>query len=73
LENKNHESESRLRAIIDNAIDGIITIDQRGLIETLNPAAAKIFGYSPEEVVGQNVKILMPEPDHSNHDGYIHN
>lgn len=67
------EHESRLKAIIDNAIDGIITIDQRGIIETVNPAAAKIFGYSAEEVIGKNIKILMPEPDRSKHDEYIEN
>ncbi len=67
------ESKSRLKAIIDTAIDGIITIDVAGIVETMNPAAAKIFGYSPEEIVGQNIKILMPEPDHSQHDGYLRN
>ncbi|MBC7486906.1 MAG: PAS domain-containing sensor histidine kinase [Cytophagaceae bacterium] len=73
LRKHSFEQESRLKAIIDNAIDGIITIDQRGLVETLNPAAAKIFGYLPEEVIGNNIKLLMPEPDHSKHDQYIHN
>lgn len=67
------DNESRLRAIIDTAIDGIITIDQRGIIETLNPAAASIFEYEPAEVIGNNISILMPEPDHSKHDSYIHN
>lgn len=67
------DNESRLKAIIENAIDGIITIDARGLIETINPAAATIFEYAPEEIIGQNIKILMPEPDHSRHDRYIHN
>lgn len=67
------EQESRLKAIIENAIDGIITIDQRGIVETLNPAAAKIFGYPPEEVIGNNIKLLMPEPDRSKHDEYIEN
>lgn len=67
------DNESRLRAIIDTAIDGIITIDQRGIIETLNPAAASIFEYSPDEVIGKNISILMPEPDRTNHDQYIHN
>lgn len=67
------EQESRLKAIIENAIDGIITIDKRGIVETLNPAAAKIFGYRPEEVIGNNIKILMPEPDRSKHDDYIQN
>lgn len=67
------ESRSRLKAIIDTAIDGIITIDAQGIVETMNPAAGKIFGYVPDEVVGQNVKILMPEPDHSQHDDYLKN
>jgi PAS domain S-box-containing protein len=67
------ENASRLKAIIDTAIDGIITIDQRGIVESLNPAAAKIFGYKPEEVIGENIKILMPEPDRGLHDGYMEN
>jgi two-component system sensor kinase FixL len=67
------DNESRLKAIIDTAIDGIITIDQRGIIETLNPAAAAIFEYEPVEVIGNNISILMPEPDSSNHDTYIKN
>lgn len=67
------DNESRLRAIIDTAIDGIITIDQWGIIETLNPAAAAIFEYEPSEVIGNNINVLMPEPDRSNHDNYIHN
>jgi len=67
------ENESRLRAIINTAIDGIITIDKNGIIETVNPAAAKIFEYSAIEIVGQNIKMLMPEPDHSNHDQYLNN
>ncbi|KAA6430814.1 PAS domain S-box protein [Rufibacter glacialis] len=69
----NLDDQARLKAIIDTAIDGIITIDQRGIIETVNPAAARIFGYAPEEVIGQNIKILMPEPDKSRHDGYLEN
>ena len=67
------ENHARLKAIIDTAIDGIITIDNRGLIETVNPAAARLFGYNPAEVVGQNIKILMSEPDRSQHDNYIEN
>lgn len=61
----------RLKAIIETAIDGIITIDTQGRIETFNKAASHIFGYSPTEVQGKNVNILMPEPDSSAHDGYL--
>jgi two-component system sensor kinase FixL len=65
------ESAKLLKAIIETAIDGIITIDDRGLIESLNPAAQKLFGYELEEVIGKNISMLMPEPDRSGHDGYI--
>ncbi|MFA6087692.1 PAS domain S-box protein [Mucilaginibacter sp.] len=60
-----------LNAIIENAIDGIITIDDRGLIETINPAACKLFDYTPEEVIGKNVSFLMPPPDRTQHDEYL--
>ena len=62
----------RLQGIIDAAIDGIITIDDRGNIESINHAAATQFGYTDNEVIGNNVKMLMPEPYHAEHDGYIH-
>lgn len=65
------ENARLLEAIIQTAIDGIITIDQRGKIESLNPAALKLFGYVQEEVMGQNISMLMPEPDKSAHDGYL--
>ncbi|WP_233555505.1 sensor histidine kinase [Pontibacter oryzae] len=65
------DNQSRLKAIIDTAVDGIITIDTRGIMESANPAAARIFGYEPEEMIGQNVRMLMPEPDHGLHDSYI--
>ncbi|WLR93585.1 sensor histidine kinase [Shinella zoogloeoides] len=67
------ESRARLAAIIDNAVDGIITIDDRGIILTVNAACTRIFGYAPDEMIGRNVKMLMPEPYHSAHDGYIGN
>ena len=67
------ESEGRLRAIVETAVDGIITIDELGNVTSLNPAATRIFGYSPQEVLGKNVKLLMPEPYRAEHDGYIRN
>jgi two-component system sensor kinase FixL len=60
-----------LNAIIENAIDGIITISNRAIIESINPAACKLFGYFPEEVIGKNIKVLMPNPYHDQHDEYI--
>lgn len=55
------ESENRMRVILRTVADGIITLDDQGTIENLNPAAARVFGYGPEDVVGQSVEILMPE------------
>jgi two-component system, LuxR family, sensor kinase FixL len=60
-----------LRTIIETSPDGIITIDAMGKVESMNPAAEKLFGYSADEVRGQNVKMLMPEPFQSEHDGYL--
>jgi len=67
------DSEARLSAILDNVIDGIITIDSQGTIKTLNPATARIFYYDVKDLIGQNINILMPEPYHSQHDSYLKN
>jgi len=67
------EQEGRLQAILKTAVDGIITINDRGLIDSANPAACSMFGYSLDELVGRNIKILMPEPHHTQHDGYLAN
>lgn len=65
--------EQRLQAIIDSAIDGVITINDHGLIESANPSAVALFGYEEVELIGQNVSMLMPQPDKSRHDSYINN
>ncbi|GAA4794636.1 PAS domain S-box protein [Olivibacter ginsenosidimutans] len=67
------ETGKLLEAIIHNAIDGIITIDDKGIVESINPAALRLFNYTAEEVIGNNISMLMPEPDRSRHDDYIHN
>ena len=66
-------NESRLRAILDNTVDGIITINTDGIIESFNAASEQIFGYSNAEAKGQNVNILMPDPWQNEHDQYIQN
>ena len=66
-------AEARVRSVVENAVDGIITIDEKGTVLTVNPAAEKIFDYTAEEMIGRNVKFLMPEPYHSQHDRYLTN
>lgn len=57
--------ETELRNIIDGMVDGVITINDKGQILSFNKSAEKIFGYSSNEVIGENVSLLMPEPDSS--------
>jgi PAS domain S-box-containing protein len=65
-----HSSEV-LQSIVESSVAGIITIDSHGVIQTFSPAAERLFGYESGEVAGRNVSMLMPEPDHSGHDGYL--
>jgi PAS domain S-box-containing protein len=70
-----HDSEAalRLKAIIKTATDGIIIIDDTGIIELVNEAAGRLFGYEEFELVGQNISVLMPNPHRDAHDSYIQN
>jgi two-component system, LuxR family, sensor kinase FixL len=63
--------ESHLRSILDTVPDAMIVIDGAGIIQSFSAAAERMFGYSEREAIGQNVKVLMPEPDRTRHDGYI--
>jgi PAS domain S-box-containing protein len=64
-------SAATLRAVVSTAVDAIITIDERGLIDSVNPAAEKMFGYGATEMIGRNVRMLMPPPYRDEHDGYL--
>ncbi|MHC1744306.1 MAG: PAS domain S-box protein [Syntrophobacteraceae bacterium] len=65
------EEKARLRAILDTTVDGIVTIDERAIIQSFNKAAEKIFGYRAREVIGRNVSILQPSPYREHHDEYV--
>lgn len=65
------ENEALMRSVVDGALDGIITADERGIIRSFNPAAERLFGYAASEVIGRNLSILMPSPDREEHDGHI--
>jgi len=65
------ENLEALKGFVTNAIDGIIFIDDRGIVSSINPSACRLFGYEPSEVVGKNVSMLMPMPDRDRHDDYL--
>ncbi|MGJ8596652.1 PAS domain S-box protein [Sulfitobacter sp.] len=65
------DREARLSAILDAAPEAIVTIDEGGIVGSFSPGAEDIFGFSADEVIGQNVNMLMPEPDRSRHHGYL--
>jgi PAS domain S-box-containing protein len=67
------DSEARAHAILATAVDAVIVIDERGIIETFNPGAERMFGFTSAEAIGRNVNLLMPEPYRSEHDVYIAN
>ncbi|MEZ5939455.1 MAG: PAS domain S-box protein [Hyphomonadaceae bacterium] len=73
LEQGLRDSEAQHRAIVETAVDGLIIIDARGTVRIYNPACEKMFGYEADEVVGHNIKMLMPLQFASQHDGYLSN
>ena len=73
IEKELQDSVTENDAIIETAVDGVIVIDSLGTVKVFNSACAKLFGYSKNEVLGKNVKILMPSPFHEEHDQYLKN
>ncbi len=67
------DREERLIAVLNSVTDAIVSIDSQGIIVSINPATCQLFGYTEEELLGQNVSILMPSPYSEEHDQYIQN
>lgn len=65
------DMENRTKAIVETVVDGIVTISELGIMESVNPAVTRMFGYTEAEMVGQNIKMLMPNPYKDEHDGYL--
>lgn len=66
-----HDSEAYISSLMNNLIEGVISTNEYGVIETFNPAAEKMFGYTGSEIIGQNVSLLMPKSDRNQHDSYL--
>jgi two-component system sensor kinase FixL len=71
IEDALRKSEERVRSIVESAVDAIVVIDDRGLIQAFNPSAERLFGYPASDVLGRNVSMLMPSPDREQHNGYL--
>lgn len=71
IEKELEESKAQAQTILETTVDGIITVDSDGLILSFNQSASRIFGYNEEEVLGKNIKILMPAPHHNQHDSFL--
>ncbi|MFO0720775.1 MAG: PAS domain S-box protein [Nitrospira sp.] len=67
------ESEARMRSIFESAIEGIVVIDEKGRIESVNAALLQLLGYEAHELIGQNISLIMPEPYRANHSHYLAN
>lgn len=65
------QSRAEIAALVENLTDAVITIDERGIIRSVNPAVTRLLGYAPDEIIGQNVSMFMPEPHRTAHDGYL--
>jgi PAS domain S-box-containing protein len=72
-QNDNTDAASFLHAVMNTVLDGLIIIDEKGTVLSVNPSVERIFGYQSHELIGQNIRMLMPEPYHSSHDGYMSN
>jgi PAS domain S-box-containing protein len=66
------DRKTRLRSIVQTAVDGIIVVDENGLIEAFNPAAERLFGYSASDAIGTNISRLLPSPSAEEYDNFIH-
>ncbi|MBM4134942.1 MAG: PAS domain S-box protein, partial [Nitrospira sp.] len=71
LERELYEQAANLQTVVGHLYEGLITIDERGIVESFNPAAERMFGYAAADVVGRNVSLLMPETDRGRHNGYL--